>query len=459
MSEEILINVFLGEVRIALLQKGILKELYIERSNQHSLLGNIYKGKVTRLAPGMQAAFVDIGLDRTAFLPLTEGHSLREGQEIGVQIYKDKLGTKGVKVTTALSIPSRYLVVTPNRREIQVSQKITQPAERERLKNLLTIDDASGYIIRTSAQFASLEEIEADQRFLKTIGQDIELRLKQSKVGDIVYEELPLTLRVLRDFASPQLTKIRVDDEKTAKAMQAFAARCLSPLQSCIEYYEASLPLFDLYTLEEQIQHLLQRKVPLKSGAYLVIDQTEAMTTIDVNTGSFLGGKNPEKMIFQTNLEAANMIADQIRLRNLGGIIMIDFIDMSHLPYRGDILTTFITAVSKDSAQVEVHGFTHLGLMEVTRKRTRESLEHTLCDSCKNCQKRGSVKSIQTVSYEILREIKRFATIYAWPGFLVTASPEVILYLGQLEPIVDCPIQLQSEPLYGREQFSVLPLG
>lgn len=486
MSDEILLNVTPQEARIALIENNHLQEIYVERNNRQGIFGNIYKGRVSRLVPGMQAAFVDIGLERSAFLHLTDmleyivkknnqenvddldiHDFLKSGQEILVQVYKDPLGTKGARLTTQFGIPSRYLVITPYLRQISISQKISDPVTRERLQGCLKPSEIAGYIVRTVAQDASSDDILADQKFLDALWENITLRAKESKPAQIVYNELPIEFRVLRDFASKKIERIRVDDEKTTQTMREFAAQYIPRLEKYIEYYKEKTPIFDLYLVDDEIQKLLERKVYLKSGGYIVIDQTEAMTTIDVNTGSYLGQSHADDIIFQTNLEAIGAIARQIRIRNLGGIIIVDFIDMDNPQNREILLKTLIDTVSKDTARVEVSEVTSLGLVQMTRKRTRESLEHILCDPCPYCQKRGSIKSVQTVSYEIFRDLKRLAIIYTCPGLVVHAAGEVIEYLKReemktlekLELELEKPIKLKSEPTYGREQFSVLPLG
>ena len=485
MPEEILINFTPQEARVALIDHNQLQEIYIERNNRQGILGNIYKGRVSRLAPGMQAAFIDVGLERSAFLHSSDMleyikqpastdlaefdicHFLKPGQEILVQVYKDTLGTKGARLTTQFGIPSRYLVLTPGLYEINVSQKITSDAERERLQGLLKPNEIGGYIFRTVAEGVSIEEITTDKIFLDALWLELMQNAKQTKPGQLLYHELPIELRVLRDFASPDVKKIIIDDKATAEKMQEFAARYIPHLAGCIEYYFDKGSIFDLYAIEDEIQRSLDRRVHLKSGGHIIIDQTEAMTTIDINTGSYLGKTNSEQTVFQTNLEAVYAIARQVRLRNLGGIIIIDFIDMVDPANRRQLLKALMDIVAKDAARVEISELSSLGLVQMTRKRTRESLEHILCDPCPTCQKRGSIKSVQTVCYEIFREIKRLTTIYTWPGFTVNASQEVINYIeneeanviAELATLISKPIKLKMESSYGREQHSVLPLG
>jgi ribonuclease G len=350
MSEEILINITPMETRVALVENGVLQEVYIERTRRRGIVGNIYKGKVVRVLPGMQAAFVDIGLDRAAFIhvadvirpgaPESQGEPLiasllHEGQRLVVQVTKDPIGTKGARLTTHLSIPSRYLVYMPQTPHVGVSQRIEQEAERERLKQLvgqgmseIAADEQGGFILRTAAEGVGSDEILADIHFLHRVWQAVERRIKRENGICCVYEDLPLFMRSMRDFVRPELEKIRIDSRENFHKLQEFVQEFVPALENKLEYYPGERPIFDLYSVEDEIQKALGRKVQLKSGGYLVIDQTEAMTTIDVNTGGFVGHRNLEETIFKTNLEAASAIVRQLRLRNLGGIIIIDFIDM-----------------------------------------------------------------------------------------------------------------------------------
>lgn len=478
MAEEILINVTPREVRVALLENGALQEVHIERSLHQGLLGNIYKGKVNRLLPGIEAAFVDIGLERSAFLHLKDIQTnatnvvdirdlLHVGQEILVQVYKDPLGSKGARLTTQFTIPSRYLVLTPDLPQIAVSQKITDEQERERLLSFLSPGVHGGYIFRTAAIGALQADIEADKEFLHTLWTEVLGRAKSSKSGDCVYEEIPIVLRVLRDLVGYQVERIRVDQEVTVLQMREFAKRYIPHLVDRIEYYSGERPIFDIYSVEDELQKALQRKVYLKSGGHLIFDQTEAMTTIDVNTGSYLGHGNIEETIFKTNLEALEVIARQVRLRNLGGIIIIDFIDMEDPLHKERLLQLFNKALSKDNARTEISELSSLGLLQMTRKRTRESLEHILCVTCPLCHRRGSIKSLETICYEIFRELKRISDVYPWTGFLVVAAENVVnclmdeesTMLAELESQLTRPIKLQVEPTYMQEKYDILPMS
>ena len=483
MVQEILVNVTPREARVALLENGALQEVHIERSVHQGLVGNIYKGKVNRLLPGIQAAFVDIGLERSAFLhisdlsgnsinrpmsaPLDIRNILHVGQELLVQVYKDPLGSKGARLTTLCTIPSRYLVLTPDIFEINVSQKIADDSVRNRLMSLITPSELGGYIFRTAAEDVTQAELAADKEFLNTLWLEIMARAKKTKAGEMIYAEIPIVLRVLRDLAGYQIEKIRVDNQVAMLEMKEFALRYVPTLAEKIEYYADHRPIFDIYSVEDELQKALQHKVYLKSGGHLVFDQTEAMTTIDVNTGSYLGHANLEQTIFKTNLEAVEVIVRQVRLRNVGGIIIIDFIDMVDPMHKAHLIESLKTALSKDSVRTEVSELTSLGLVQMTRKRTRESLEHILCVPCPLCQHRGSIKSYATICYEIFRELKRTAENYPWTGFLVIASQETVNFLldeestmlADLEAQLGKPIKLRAEPSYTQEHFDILPVS
>lgn len=486
MSEEILVNVTPREVRVALLEDGVVQEIHIERNQHQGLLGNIYMGRISRLLPGIQAAFVDIGLHKAAFLHISDlsGYEeraaevenvstldirefLQVGQQLLVQVYKDPLGTKGARLTTQFTIPSRYLVITPGVFQVAISQKIIDEAERARLTSLITPGPHGGYIFRTAAEGVAQAELETDKNFLNTLWAEIKAKASQAKLGDVVSEEIPIILRVLRDLAGYDVARIRVDDKTATEQMRDFAKRYVPLLVDRIEHYESERPIFDIYSVEDELQKALQRKVYLKSGGHIMFDQTEAMTTIDVNTGSFTGSGSLEQTIFKTNLEAVEVIARQVRLRNLGGIIIIDFIDMMDPSHKTHLLQSLATALEKDSARTEISELSSLGLVQMTRKRTRESIEHVLCTPCPLCQKRGSIKSVATICYDILREIKRISQIYPWAGFLVAASQEVVsclldeesTMLADLEAQLGKPIQLRAEPSFTQEHYDILPMS
>jgi ribonuclease G len=493
MSEEILINVTPQETRVALVENGVVQEVHIERTRARGLVGNIYRGRVVRVLPGMQAAFVDIGLERAAFLhaadvrlPAAAGAEtgaapppidelLQEGEEVIVQVVKDPIGTKGARLTMQITLPGRYLVYMPYNRHIGVSQKIGDDAERERLRALLQSalgggaqaeEEEGGYILRTLAETATEAEIEADVRYLKRVWAACQERIAQSASGTLIHADLPLALRAMRDLVRGNVEKIRIDSRETYLKAIDFAIQFIPEIAERIEYYPGERPIFDLYSVEDEIQKALQRKVMLKSGGYLVIDQTEAMTTIDVNTGGYVGRRNLEETLFKTNLEAAQAIARQLRLRNLGGIIIVDFIDMADPEHRRQVLRALEKALARDRSKVHMTEMSPLGLVELTRKRTRESLEHILCQPCPVCQGRGTVKTPQTVCYEIFREILREARQYGAEGYLVLAAPVVVdmltdeeaASLAKLQEFIGKPIHVKPEPLYTQEQYDVVLL-
>jgi len=484
MSEEILINLTPMETRVASVENGVLQEVYIERTRRRGIVGNIYKGKVVRVLPGMQAAFVDIGLERAAFIHVAEvakpsaesdtpsiSQLLHEGQHLIVQVTKDPIGSKGGRLTMHLSIPSRYLVYMPQTPHVGVSQRIEQEAERERLKALvdqgvseLPGEEQGGYILRTAAEGGGSEEILADIQFLHRVWAAVERRIQRETKICCVYEDLPLFMRSMRDFVRPEIEKIRIDSRENYHKLNEFIAEFVPQLQGKLEYYPGERPIFDLYSVEDEIQKALMRKVQLKSGGYLVIDQTEAMTTIDVNTGGFVGHRNLEETIFKTNLEAAAAIVRQLRLRNLGGIIIIDFIDMDDLEHQRQVLRLLEKNLERDHAKTKLSGVTELGLVQMTRKRTRESLEQIICEPCHLCQARGTLKTAESVCYEVLRDLLRMDRAYGGDSYLVMASQAVVdrfldeesAAVADLETFIAKPIRFQVETLYSQEQFDIV---
>lgn len=482
MSEEILINVTPPETRVAVVENGVVQEIIIERAERCGLVGNVYKGRVCRVLPGMQAAFVDIGLDRAAFLHASdiigaEGaargehiHELvREGDELMVQVVKDPLGTKGARLTTNISVASRYLVCMPALSTTGVSQKIEGEEERRRLREVLTLYvDAhpghGGFIARTAAEGVSQESLEKDMDFLVKLWRGIKERCLQATEIGLIHDDLPLALRALRDLVTPEVERVRIDSRATVDRAIPFATKFIPEIEERIEYYQGERPLFDLYGVEEEIKKALSPRVNLKSGGHLVIDQTEAMTTIDVNTGAFVGHRNLEETIFKTNLEAAQAICRQLRLRNLGGIIIIDFIDMTEDEHKRQVLRALEKCLARDHAKTHITEVSSLGLVEMTRKRTRESLEHVLCEPCPCCGGRGSVRTAETTCYEIFREILREARQFDVEALLVLASQEVVdrlldeesAHLAELEEFIGRPIRLQAESLYTQEQYDVV---
>ena len=490
MNEEILINVTPVETRVAVVENGMLQEVYIERSSCRGIVGNIYKGKVVRVLPGMEAAFIDVGLARAAFIHVsdiatessddTESRTqadiallLREGQELIVQVIKDPIGTKGARLTTQLSIASRYLVHMPGVAHIGISQRIEDEVERERLKQLVlscqapgdeSEEPGAGFIVRTAAEGAGEDEFKADIRFLERLWKKLEQRIKENAVPSVVYQDLPLFTRAIRDLVKPQSEKIRIDSKESYGIVKEFSDNFLIDVGSRLEYYPGERPIFDLYNIDDEIQKALGRKVQLKSGGYLIIDQTEAMTTIDVNTGGFVGHRNLEETIFKTNLEAARTIGRQLRLRNLGGIIILDFIDMDDEEHKRQVLRMLEKMLERDNARTTVSCVSELGLVEMTRKRTTESLGQTLCEPCNVCQGTGVLKTAETVCYEIMREILRVNRAYDANVYLVMASQSVIDRLldeesdnvADLETFIGKQIKFQVEVMYNQGQFDVV---
>ncbi len=482
MSHEILINVTPQETRVAMLEQGVVQELHIERSSARGLVGNIYVGRVARVLPGMQSAFVEIGLERAAFLHVADiwehrqnGHEskpieriLHEGQSLLVQVIKDPIGTKGARLSTQVSLAGRLLVYLPQDSHIGISQRIEDEAEREslrgKLQQLLPEGLAGGFIIRTMAETATERELQNDIEYLTKLWHDLTAKSGSLPVPSPIYQDLNLAQRVLRDMATEESVRILVDSRETYQKMLDFAQQYTPAIVERIDHYSGDRPLFDLNGVEDEIQKALARRVELKSGGYLIIDQTEAMTTIDVNTGGFVGGRSFDDTIFKTNLEAAQVIARQLRLRNLGGIIIIDFIDMENADHRAAVLQELNKALDRDRTRLTVNGFTQLGLVEMTRKRTRESLAHILCEPCMTCAGRGEIKTAQTVCYEILRDVVRESKQFSAREFRILASQSVIdLFLdeesqslAQLGDFIGKPISLQVESLYTQEQYDVI---
>ena len=488
MSLEILVNATTRETRAAFVENGVLQEIHIERASRRGLVSNLYKGRVSRVLPGMQAAFVDIGLERTAFLHAADIAYLRPddtvvslptvddirrlvnpGDEILVQVIKDPIGTKGARLTTFVALPSRYLVYMPRGEGIGVSTRIEEETERLRLKaavgdKLRTSADGGGYIVRTAAAGVSDESLGEDMTYLDKLWVHVRETALRALPGEIVHEDLPLTLRLMRDEMARGVSRVLVDSPREHERMIEFARTFIPGSTTSIELYQGARPIFDLHGIEEEIGRALDRKVPLKSGGHLIIDQTESMTTIDVNTGAYVGTRNLEETIFKTNLEAAVAIARQLRLRNLGGIIIIDFIDMKDESHRRQVLAALERALAGDRAQTHIVSLSPLGLVEMTRKRTRESLEHLLCQPCPSCEGRGFVKTPETVCHEIFRDIVRQSRQFASKELLILAHRDVVdrlldeesSALAELEPQVGRPIRLQAEALYGVDQYDVV---
>ena len=490
MSREIFINVTSNEARVAVLESGILQEVYIERSSSKGIVGNVYLGKVVRVLPGMQAAFIDIGLDKAAFLHVSDipGYDLSylsseegsldeeftevecitnilsEGKLILVQVVKDTIGNKGARLTTKISLAARYLVFMPDLDKVGVSNRLDDEEEKERLKEIVSRGDDKGFIIRTAAEGASEEQLSKDKEYLKKSWDEINNKISISKCGDLLHGELPLGLKAIRDLVTDQFEKVRIDSSSLYERAVKFSSAYVPEVLDKLELYEEERNLFDLYSIEDEIKKSLDRKVPLKSGGYIVIDQTEALTTIDVNTGSFVGHHNLEETIYKTNLEAAQALARQLKVRNLGGIIIIDFIDMENEEHWKHVLSSLEKELSRDYVKNKIHSVSPLGIVEVTRKRTRESLERILCESCPLCDGRGSIKTVETICNEIFREVLRSARAYSAQSYLILASQNVVDRMleenthnvAELEDSIGVSIKFRVEPQYQQEQFDVV---
>jgi ribonuclease G len=484
MSEEILINVTPPETRVAVIENGVLQELIIERTRERGLVGNIYKGEVCRVLPGMQAAFVDIGLPKAAFIHLSDlctkdleekgsdviEHYLHEGQLIVVQVVKDPMGNKGARLTTEISIPSRYQVYMPYSNNSGVSQRIECDVERARLRACLDTfrqeNNCGGFIARTAAECAAESVLIADMTFLLKLWESILEKIANATSKQFIHKDLPLSVRTLRDLYKEGIDRVRVDSKETYHRLLEFAEVFVPEIVPVIEHYTGECPVFDIYSVEDEIKKALDRKVKLKSGGYLIFDQTEAMTTVDVNTGGYVGGRNLEETIYKTNLEAAQTIARQLRLRNLGGIIIIDFIDMKSEDHKKQVLQALERNLDKDRAKTKITEVSVLGLVEMTRKRTRESLEHILCEPCSACGGRGVLKTAESMCLEIFREIIREVRLYKVKTLLVLASNEVVDMLldeeadmlAELEIFLGVQIKFRVEAEYNQEQYDVVLL-
>ena len=484
MNEQILINVTPQETRVAVTEQGAVQELHIERDSSRGLVGNIYLGRVCRVLPGMQSAFVEIGLPRAAFLHVADIWTARngngdggtrpierilsEGQTLLVQVVKDPIGSKGARLSTQVSIAGRLLVYLPQDPHIGISQRIEDEVEREHLRErvhaLLPPGETGGFIVRTVAEQATDAELTADIEYLVTLWKQIQQSATTAAPQALLYQDLSLATRVLRDLVTDSTDRIIVDSRETFQKLRDFAERYTRQALPILEHYAGERPLFDLFAVEDEIEKALARRVDLKSGGYVIIDQTEALTTIDVNTGGFVSGRSFDDTIFKTNLEASQSIARQLRLRNLGGIIIVDFIDMDSAEHRDAVLAEFRKALSKDRTRVTVNSFSQLGLVEMTRKRTRESLAHVLCEACPVCQGRGALKTPQTICYEVLREILRADRQFSAKEYRILASQKVIdLFLDeesgsltQLGDFIGKPISMQVESAYMQEQYDVI---
>jgi ribonuclease G len=489
-SQDILINWAPQETRVAVVENGAVQELHLERTLERGIVGNIYLGKVSRVLPGMQSAFVDIGLYRAAFLHVADlnppapggrrpdeapalpiERQVFEGQTLTVQVIKDPIGTKGARLSTQVSIAGRMLVHLPQDQHIGISQKIGSPEAREllraRMQALVGTAESGGgggFILRTNAEEASDAELAEDIAYLRKTWSLVRQRATTQPAGTLLHQDLSLAERVLRDLCTEATQSIRIDSRMQFEALQAFGRTYMPAVIGRLEHYRGERPIFDLFGIEEDVARALARRVELKSGGYLIIDQTEAMTTVDVNTGGYVGARNFDDTIFKTNLEAAGAIARQLRLRNLGGMIIVDFIDMTREEHRQAVLAELRKQFGRDRTRTTVSGFSALGLVEMTRKRTRESLAHMLCEPCPTCEGRGQVKTTRSVCYEILREILREARQFAPKEFRVLASPAVVemlldeesVHLAGLSEFIGKPISLSAEPTTNPERYDIV---
>jgi ribonuclease G len=500
--QDILINWAPQETRVAVVENGAVQELHIERALERGRVGNIYTGKVARVLPGMQSAFVEIGLERAAFLHIADVHVnggtsrgdhspgavppppieriVFEGQTLTVQVIKDPIGTKGARLSTQVSIAGRLLVFLPQDEHIGISQKIGSHELREQLRTrmaaLVQADAAAraaegteaggGFILRTNAAEATDAELADDIAYLRTTWARVKERAFKSPPGTLLHQDLSLAERVLRDLADERTQTIRIDSREQFEALSKFGREYTPGAVGKLQHYVGERPIFDLFNVDDEIDKALLRRVDLKSGGYLIIDQTEALTTVDVNTGGFVGARNFDDTVFKTNLEAGQSIARQLRLRNQGGIIINDFIDMAREEHQAAVLAELKKQLARDRTRITVSGFTQLGLVEMTRKRTRESLAHMLCEPCPTCLGRGEVKTARSICHDILREILREARQFNPKEFRVLASAAVVEmlldeespHLAGLSDFIGKPISLRAEPFPSPEQYDIVLL-
>jgi len=468
MPAELVINITSQETRIALIENGVLAELFIERQSEKGIKGNIYKGKVMRVLPGMQAAFVDIGLPRSAFLYVSDVYEdfdelelmmggsrenddfavdrntlavsryssqiediLHEGQEVLVQVSKEPLGSKGARVTAHISLPGHYLVLMPTVNHVGVSRRIENEEERKRLREIISKikPPGTGFIVRTASEGRTEEDLLMDMNFLLKLWEKIQHRRVNASVPSMIHCDLDICLRAIRDLYTRDVEKVIVDSAREYNEILEFIETFMPQLKYSIEVYQADEPIFDAYGIEVEISRALERRVWLKSGGYVVIEETEALTAVDVNTGKYVGKGNPEDTILRTNLEAVKEIAYQLRLRNMGGIIIIDFIDMEKEGGRERVFQALKEALKKDRAKTNILRISELGLIEMTRKRTRENLSRLLCEPCTYCEGRGIIKSKTTLCFEIFREIRREAVNIPSNVIIVSLHPAVADFL------------------------------
>jgi ribonuclease G len=466
MKQEMFINSSPQESRIAIVEDGLLAEFLIERKEEMGIAGNIYKGKVSRVLPGMQAAFVDIGMEKAAFLHASDFSSVPEdmqlidtpGEEVEieappkriprrhlplekqlsrdeailVQVAKDPLGTKGARVTSHISLPGRYMVFMPGTKHIGISRRIESEEERKRLKEVATslLTGDGGFILRTASEGRSKREIQRDLRFLTRLWRRLQTRAEGAAAPSLIHQDLDLIARSIRDFFTPDTEQLVIDSSKDYRRIMDFVGQFMPRLKSKIVLYSGAELLFEHHGIEEKIERALDRRVWLRSGGYIIIERTEALTAIDVNTGRFVGKRNQEETIVKTNLEAAQEVVRQLRLRNVGGIIIIDFIDMEKESDRKKVYDALKEALKKDKARTNILKISELGLVEMTRQRTRESLENQLLSPCPHCDGRGRIKSSVTVAYDLLRAIKKQQTsLENGKNVVVRLHPDVANFL------------------------------
>ncbi len=507
MSSELIINAAPWETRVALLENGLVVEFHVERPAERGYVGNIYKGRVVRVLPGMQAAFVDIGLERTAFLYVTDVYDhlsefemmlgrteceetksarchaeeehplhyvlppfriedlLHEGQEILVQVAKEPMGSKGARVTSHVSLPGRHLVLMPTMNHIGISRRIEDEVERQRLKEIIDElrPNGLGFIARTASEGLTAEDLQGEMDFLLRLWDNIQKKAANQPIPSLVYEDLDITLRAVRDLFTGDVKRLVVDSPQAYHRILEFVETFAHHLRPCVELYDQPMPIFDAFGIEVELARALGKKVWLKSGGYIIIEGTEALTAIDVNTGRFVGKRHLEDTILKTNLEAAKEIAYQLRLRNIGGLIIIDFIDMESSTSREAVFNTLKEAISGDKCKTNILRMSELGLIQMTRKRNREGLQSVLCEPCFYCDGAGELKSKRTLCYEIFRKIQREATHAGCSGVQVMVHPrigEMLLneeahHVEALEQSLNCQITIISKPELHLEQYQI----
>ncbi|MEE9274284.1 MAG: Rne/Rng family ribonuclease [bacterium] len=531
MSSKIIVNAEPYETRLALLENGAAAELYVERESEKSIVSNIYKGRVTKVLPGMQASFVDIGLEKAGFLYVNDvdtiesienyrkiaaeraeedvddedldfdsngedgdrngAHEfptaglgrrnrraskgrliedlLRDGQDVLVQVSKEPIGTKGSRLTSYIALPGRYVVYMPTINQIGISRRISDEEERRRLKNIVRKfrQPGAGYIVRTASEGTSAEELEVNMNFLHALWEDILRRSEKAQAPSQVHLNLTLIQRAVRDLFTSDIEEMVIDNEAEHQKCRSFLETFYPHLLPRLRRFTSDEPIFDHYGIELEIERALGQRIWLKSGGYIVIDQTEALTTIDVNTGRFVGKRNPEETIAQTNLEAVREIVSQLRLRNLGGIIIVDFIDMERDESKAKVFNAFKEELRKDRSRTNILKISELGLVEMTRKRVRNSLQRVLCGDCPYCEGRGAIKSPLTVSFEALREVRRLRRLHELSDkFLVNVSPDVAdllleeerRHVESLEKSLDVQLVIKADPELHQEGFEVIAI-